>query len=97
MSNTSIVLKALADETRLGLAGAVARQGGQMVSGCDATAACPFLSSMSQPTLSHHFSKLVAAGVLLESKSGTSKSYQLNQPLLDSLGIDITKLTSNKG
>lgn len=87
------ILKALADETRLGMLRAIASRG-TSVSGCDIVGSCQKISQMSQPTLSHHFSKLVEAGVLLEEKTGTSKSYRLNDSLLAEAGIDITKLIS---
>ena len=87
------ILKALADETRLGMLAAITAQGPR-VSGCDIVASCQNISRMSQPTLSHHFSKLVDAGVLIEEKDGTSKSYRLNSTLLAEAGIDITKLIS---
>ena len=47
---------------------------------------------MSQPTMSHHFNKLVEAGVVVEEKRGTQKFYALNTDLLRSVGIDIRKL-----
>ena len=94
MANQHVtILKALADETRLGMLSAIARQGAS-VSGCDIVASCQRMSRMSQPTLSHHFSKLVDAGVLTEEKNGTSKSYRLNDELLTKAGIDITKFIS---
>lgn len=97
MTNQRVaIFKALADETRLGMVAAIAAKGAA-VSGCDVVAHCEKMSSMSQPTLSHHFAKLVDAGVLLEQKEGTSKSYRLNDELLQEVGIDSSKLISGGG
>lgn len=85
------ILRALADETRLGMVRAVAQRRGA-VSGCDVIQTCEQLSQLSQPTLSHHFAKLVDAGVLIEYKSGTHKSYELNKRLLTHSGINIKHL-----
>ncbi len=85
---TVTVLKALADPTRLRLV----RQLANCPTG---EKSCSDLSSrteLSQPAMSHHFSRLAAAGVLLESKSGTHKSYEINKQLLASCGIDASKL-----
>ena len=49
-------------------------------------------SELSQPAMSHHFSKLVSAGVVLEEKAGTHKAYKLNQDLLEQIGINLKKL-----
>lgn len=91
MAKTIEVLKALADETRLGLVRKLLAQPSPQLT-CDIIGRCEALSSLSQPTISHHIAKLVDAGVLLESKTGKQKVYSVNQPLLLSLGIDITKL-----
>jgi DNA-binding transcriptional ArsR family regulator len=49
-------------------------------------------TKLSQPAMSHHFNKLVDAGVVSEEKRGTQKLYELNTALLKSIGIDVTKL-----
>lgn len=87
---TVTILKALADETRL----AIIRR---IVSGTCAMASCDIVNTcqstkLSQPAMSHHFSKLVAAGVLREEKQGTSKVYRVNTDALAAVGIDATKL-----
>ena len=82
------VLKALADPTRIELVRQLAHCPTEQKS-------CGELSehaSLSQPALSHHFGKLVAAGVVIERKNGTQKDYKLNDELLARLGIDPTKL-----
>ena len=46
--------------------------------------------------MSHHFKKLVDAGILLEKKSGIEKFYELNHQLLDSIGINVNKIKEIK-
>ena len=89
------VLKALADETRLSSVRNLATQPGA-VSSCDIVESCASFLSLSQPAMSHHFGKLVAAGVLIEEKQGTKKVYRLNGVLLASTGVDVTKLIEHK-
>lgn len=82
------VLKALADKTRLDIVRTIVRDRDDTAS----TAQVRTCSSLSQPAMSHHFGKLVDAGILLESKLGTEKVYELNSKLLSSVGIDPKKL-----
>ena len=82
------LLKALADETRLSIVQKIARDGGEAAS-CD-ICACKTVTALSQPAMSHHFSKLVDAGILLEHKRGVQKTYTLNNELLVANGITIT-------
>lgn len=90
--DTSVtVLRALGDDVRLGMVKAIAHEK-RAVSGCDIVSSCATLSRLAQPTVSHHFHKLVEAGVLTEGKDGVAKHYQLNRSLLRTLGIDINKL-----
>ena len=84
------VLKALADETRLALVQKLCREGG-VVAGCDLSS-CASIHKLSQPAMSHHFGKLVDAGVIVESKQGTQKLYALNEPLIEAAGIHISSL-----
>ncbi len=85
------VLKALADETRLSIVRKLAEQG-EPVTSCDIVASCTSLESLSQPAASHHFSKLVSAGIIREEKQGTKKVYELASDVLASIGVDATKL-----
>jgi len=89
-SQTVEILKALADETRLAIVRRVA-DGTCAVAGSDIACSCN-ATKLSQPAMSHHFSKLVAAGVLREEKQGTSKVYRINTDALAAIGIDVTKL-----
>lgn len=89
--NTVEVLKAIADETRLSIVRSLAEKR-SAVDSCDIVSSCESLAKLSQPAMSHHFSKLVDAGVLSEEKHGKQKAYRLNQPLLDSIGLDASKL-----
>lgn len=87
--NESItVLKALADRTRLDIVRT-------LVKDRDDTASCAQVSNcstLSQPAMSHHFKKLVDAGVINERKVGTEKIYELNSKVLNRVGIDPKKL-----
>ena len=85
------ILKALADETRLGIVRKLAGETTCQPS-CDLIETCASKQQLSQPAMSHHFSKLVDAGVVLEEKRGTQKVYTLNRELLQSIGVDVTKL-----
>jgi ArsR family transcriptional regulator len=90
-ADTTTVLKSLADDTRLSIVRKLAEDhceesGSTIVSDCAASL------QLAQPTMSHHFSRLVQAGVLRERKAGTEKFYTLNYSLLVSIGIDPKKL-----
>lgn len=85
LHDTVRIFKALGDPARLELVRAVAK--GNCPSSCGSASAGVQLS---QPAISHHFSKLVEAGVLLEQKDGTQKYYAINHSLLASVGIDPT-------
>lgn len=77
------ILKALSDKTRLDIVRRLV---------CEKTGApCQKMSSfssLSQPAMSHHFNKLVEAGVLVEQKVGKEKIYALNKELLEAKGIN---------
>lgn len=90
-SKTVTVLKSLADDTRLSVVRKLARDGCEVASK-DIISDCALALELSQPTMSHHLQKLVSAGVIKERKSGVEKYYQLDTDLLQSLGLDITKL-----
>lgn len=82
------VLKALADKTRLDIVRTLVSDQDDKAS-CTEVSTC---STLSQPAMSHHFKKLVDAGVLVESKKGTQKIYELNSEQLKVLGINPKKL-----
>lgn len=82
------LLKALADPTRLDIVRTLAREQ-CLTSRAQVTGTCPGLS---QPAMSHHFAKLVDAGVVLEQKDGKEKYCQLNIELLTQYGIDPSRL-----
>jgi len=84
-------LKALADEVRLGIVRKLAASP-DPVAGCDLVASCANLHKLSQPAASHHFGKLVDAGIVREEKRGTQKVYMLDGAFLASIGVDVTKL-----
>lgn len=90
-AQTAAVLKSLADETRLSIVRKLVSDGCE-VKGGDIINSCAEFHKLSQPAMSHHFNKLVAAGVLLERKVGVEKRYELNAELLNDTGIDASKL-----
>ncbi len=89
--NVVEILKSLADETRLSLVRRLIESDCE-VSGSEIIGGCSEVLKLSQPTLSHHFNRLVHSGVLLERKSGTEKYYRVNFDLLRSIGIDPSKI-----
>jgi DNA-binding transcriptional ArsR family regulator len=82
------VLKALADPTRLSIIRRLVRERDGHAS-CGEVSTC---SSLSQPAMSHHFKKLVDAGVISEQKRGTQKIYELNTDVLERMGLSVEKL-----
>ncbi len=93
MSNndTVSILKSLADDTRMSIVRRLARDECE-VAGSEIVQTCAEFLKLAQPTMSHHFARLVQSGVLRERKVGTEKIYQLDKDLLSSVGIDVTKL-----
>lgn len=84
------VLKALSDPVRLDIVRKLA------IGNCDQSFEClSEKSPLSQPSMSHHFSKLADAGILLERKDGRSKYCSLDHELLESVGIDLDTLIKN--
>lgn len=90
-SNTVTILKSLADETRLSIVRKLAELDREVI-GSEIVTDCSTALKLSQPTMSHHFSKLVASGVLRERKHGVEKLYQLDKERLASIGINPHKL-----
>lgn len=85
------LLKALADDIRLGLAKHVAASPDPVPS-CTVVRSCSQRLKLSQPAMSHHFKKLVDAGILDTEKQGTQNFYKFNRALCEEHGIDIDKL-----
>ena len=69
----SLMLKSLADPTRLRVLSHVAAQG------CDAVCACDLVEvlDISQPTISHHLKKLVETGLLTREQRGRWAHYSV--------------------
>lgn len=88
---TTIILKSLADDMRLSIVRKLAADNCEEA-GSSIVSDCALALKLSQPTMSHHFARLVQAGVLIERKAGTEKFYRLNIELLNHIGIDPTKL-----
>lgn len=88
--DTIKLFKALADETRLAMLKRLIDT---------EEMACQELMkefSLTQPTLSHHFNKLVDAGVITNRKEGVLWFYSLNRQFLEEHGIDLKKLLFSK-
>ncbi len=88
--NVIKVFKALSDTTRIDILRHISHE---------KELACQELMKrfpLAQSTMSHHFNKLVDAGILNNRKDGVLWFYTLNYPYLKSLGIDITKIIDNK-
>ena len=89
--DTATIFKSLADETRLSIVRKLASDACE-VKGSEIINSCAAFHKLSQPAMSHHFQKLVSAGVVIERKSGVEKHYQLNMKLLSDAGIDPSKI-----
>jgi ArsR family transcriptional regulator len=76
------VLKALADPVRLRLVSIIGTAESGEVCACD----LPALVERSQPTVSHHLSLLVKAGVLAREQRGKWAWFRLQQARLAELG-----------
>lgn len=82
------VCKALADETRLEIVRLLTTR---------REMSCQSLSKKlprTQPTLSHHFNKLVNANIIIARKAGVHHYYSVNTTYLKRLGINIGQLTA---
>lgn len=90
-TKTTTILKSLADDTRLSIVRNLAKNNCEE-SGSSIVSDCAASLELSQPTMSHHFKKLVQSGVLIERKAGTEKFYKLNYDLLKSIGINAAQL-----
>lgn len=88
---TAQVLKSIADDTRLAIIRKLADEPGAVA--CqDIVQDCSLALKLSQPTMSHHFTKLVQANVIIAEKIGKEKYYSLNHELFASIGINPHKL-----
>jgi ArsR family transcriptional regulator len=77
----AVILKALAEPTRLRLLSLVAAQPDREACICDLTAPV----ALSQPTVSHHMKVLTDAGLLLREQRGKWAYYRLAPGALDAL------------
>ena len=80
-ASLAAVLKALADPVRLRLVSIVATATGGEVCACD----LPALVQRSQPTVSHHLSQLVNAGILDREQRGKWAWFRLQAGALESV------------
>jgi DNA-binding transcriptional ArsR family regulator len=90
-TTTTTILKALADNMRLAIVRCLADNGGELRS-CDVVEKCSTCATLSQPAMSHHFKKLIDAGIVKTQKSGTENLYSLDRQRLEAVGIDAGKL-----
>lgn len=95
MSKTVEVYKCLGNETRLSIVQELIRRD-EEVAGSDVLGSCSLALGLAQPTLSQHFSRLVAAGVITEAKRGVEKYYRINMQTLTDAGIDAQQLTAGE-
>jgi len=88
INNTIKVFKALADQTRIKIV--------KKVLDHDEVSCQELMSyfTLSQPTLSHHFNKLIDSGVLSARKDGTGHYYSVNTKYLAGIGINVHKLVN---
>lgn len=91
MTTTAKIFKALGNDSRLSIVRELARRGCE-VSSQEILASCSAALDLAQPTLSQHFAKLVAAGILSERKDGVKKYYTLNAGVLRRAGISLRRL-----
>jgi ArsR family transcriptional regulator len=75
------VMKALADPVRLRLISLISAADGGEACACD----LPALVDRSQPTVSHHLSQLVAAGILEREQRGKWAWFRVRPERLDAL------------
>jgi len=87
--NTLKVFKALADQTRIKII--------KKLIGSDEVSCQELMKHfpLSQPTLSHHFGKLLDSGILHARKDGINHYYSVDKTYLRSLGIDIDKIAKS--
>ena len=83
------LFKALSDETRVDIVRHLLGNGNGKELSCQELL---HKFPLSQPTLSHHFNKLIDANILKVRKEGTSHFYSIDSDYLENLGIDIHKL-----
>ena len=87
---TVSILKALADDTRIGIIRQLIENGELSTSDIAKS------FTLSQPTLSHHLSLLMDTHLLNARKNGVSWVYSLNSEYFEKIGINIKKLVHAK-
>ncbi len=79
--DTEEIFKALGNEVRLSVIKLLLKKG---------ELSCQDIQkhfTLSQPTMSHHFSQLIDTGIINVQKTGANHFYSLNQKLLEKNGI----------
>ena len=90
VDHTVGILKALADDTRMTIIRELLINKEMRVQELSKK------FTLSQPTLSHHFSILVDTHILIAKKDGAYWVYNLNTPYLEQIGINMQKLAYAK-
>ena len=72
--DTATMMKALSDSSRIQILAIIANSENNETCVCDLTEPL----NLTQPTVSHHLSKMVSAGILEKEKRGTWSWYRLN-------------------
>lgn len=83
------LFKALSDQTRVDIVKYLLKNGQEL--------SCQQLLEkfpLAQPTLSHHFNKLIDASILKVRKNGASHFYSIDRKFLKNFGIDIKKVVA---
>lgn len=92
-SEVATIMKALADDMRLTIVRCLSKENGSSLRSCDVVEACASgCGNLSQPAMSHHFKKLVDAGIITIKKAGSENLYSLDRDYLLTFGIDPSKL-----
>jgi DNA-binding transcriptional ArsR family regulator len=92
-SEAATIMKALADDMRLTIVRSLSKENGHLLRSCDVVEACASdCGNLSQPAMSHHFKKLVDAGIITIKKAGAENLYSLNRDYLLTFGINPNKL-----
>jgi DNA-binding transcriptional ArsR family regulator len=87
------IMKALADDMRLTIVRRLSMEKGRSLRSCDIVEACASgCGNLSQPAMSHHFKKLVDAGIITIKKAGAENLYSLDHAYLRTFGINPNKL-----
>lgn len=89
--NIVAVYRALGDEIRLGMVRLIANSE-QPIASRKIVSSCTSVTVLTQPSVSHHFSKHVSSGIVRETKKGAQKLYEIDYDVLRQAGVDINTI-----